>query len=72
MSKREATPAGVDRALNKKLTVEVLKFGAALMDLINAADSGEWHSSTDCKVERRAADCTLCQALTRARKVMKP
>lgn len=35
--------------------------------LIEAADSGEWHSSEDCRIEGREQDCQLCQALIAAR-----
>lgn len=38
-----------------------------LEQFIEAADSGEWHSSEDCEVEDRAQDCELCQALAKAR-----
>jgi hypothetical protein len=41
-----------------------------LRGVIAAADSGEWHLSSDCKVEKRSRDCRLCQALRKARKVL--
>lgn len=43
----------------------------ALMKLIEAADSGEWHSCEDCEIEDRAHDCSLCQAIAQARAVIK-
>jgi hypothetical protein len=41
-----------------------------LTALVVAADSGEWHSSTDCRVEGRAEECGLCQALKSARQLL--
>lgn len=41
-----------------------------LTQLIEAADSGEWHSSKDCRVEGRELDCRLCSALAAARSVL--
>ena len=41
----------------------------ALLVVVEAADSGEWHTSRDCRVEKRDKDCGICQALTALKKV---
>ena len=41
----------------------------ALLGLIKAADSGEWHLCEDCEVEQRAHECKLCIAIAHAREV---
>lgn len=38
--------------------------------LIEAADSGEWHNSEDCRDEGCADKCHLCQALIKARRIL--
>ncbi len=42
-----------------------------LEQLVLAADSGVWHDSADCAIERSANDCWLCEALARARDVLR-
>jgi hypothetical protein len=41
----------------------VVNAARALIGVARAADNGEWHSSEDCQVEGRAAECAMCQAL---------
>lgn len=31
--------------------------------VLQTIDNGEWHSSVDCRVEKRARECTFCVAL---------
>lgn len=49
--------------MNQKL-IDTIKM------LIEAADSGEWHDSDDCRVEKRQHDCELCQALKQAQSIL--
>lgn len=42
----------------------------ACKTLIEAADSGEWHNSEDCRDEGCADKCHLCQALVKARLIL--
>jgi len=44
---------------------------AEIRNLLDIADSGEWHSSIDCEVEGRT-DCMLCEALKHAAQVILP
>lgn len=53
------------------VTDEEKKLIRAIRQLIAAADSGEWHFSSDCKVEQRNKDCKLCQAILEAKSVIK-
>lgn len=49
--------------MNQKL-IDTIKM------LIEAADSGEWHLSEDCRVEQRQNECFLCQSIKQAQSVL--
>lgn len=53
-------------AAQKRIT----ELEAALTNLINAADDGEWHLSVDCEAEHRADGCPLCVTLGAARALL--
>lgn len=48
----------------------IAELEAALTNLINAADDGEWHLSVDCEAEHRADGCPLCVTLGAARALL--
>ena len=58
-----------------ELRADVARLRAALENLIDAADNGEWHSSEDCRIEGRQRNdggCELCTAFDAARAATTP